>query len=300
MFGLFFMANDAVADWTDVFLYSVRRHNPALPIVHIPFDENWDRIKPLLKKYRCDEIGLDMAPYDEVGAAYFPDNILAIHDYRRFSSFQGPFERFVFLDIDMLVMESLEPIAGAIFSSDKDICFYRYSQKHRTFADQALMDSMVLLYPEYGPLGYNAAFIASTRNAVTLDHLRRHMRRADTLRPLFGPAWCQASVNFCAATAGLRGVRLPQLMPDLTVNWHVSVDIQWNEERGCYVTGPNTIDAANELTQGPGGVVPGKRFVIIDWGGHKRPIPSMPYYEIWKSYADGAAAYSDVERVALA
>lgn len=165
-FGIYFMANDAVAECTDTFLYSVRHHNQDISIVHIPFDENWGAIKPLLRKYGCYEIGLPMEPYDAVGAAYFPDNILAMHDYRRFSSFQGPLERFIFLDIDMLVVAKLQPIADAIFGSDFDICFYRYSQRGRTFVSDVLMDFMESAYPEYSRLGYNAAFIASRKGAV--------------------------------------------------------------------------------------------------------------------------------------
>lgn len=121
-----------------------------------------------------------------------------------------------------------------------------------------------------------------------MEHLRRHGARADTLQPMFGPAWCQASVNYCAATAGLRGARLPQLMPQLTVDWHAHVDIVWDATTRTYRTGQNTEPADNEIVHGPGGIIPGKEFAIIDWGGFKPPNPDMPHFHIWDKYARGA------------
>ena len=286
-FGLYLLANDAVIDWTDAFLRSLRALNPRLTVYHIPFDDRCAQVSRLARNYGCLPFPFPVERYDTIGASFHPDSEVGIHVFRKLAIFAGPLEQFIYIDTDVVVAAPLQPIANRIFASDYDICFYRHDHQDRNFADPRLVDFMDIAFPEYGTdKGFNSGFIASRRNAIPFRHIENVARRADKIARLFGAAWGeQPFLNFSAATHGLRAVRLPQLMPELAVNWDCFVDVRRDEATGCYVTGPDSPFRDNEEIHGPGGAVAGKIMPMIHWGGYKRASPDMPNYKLWEQAA---------------
>lgn len=286
-FGVYFLSNDDTIEWTATFLASLRAKNPDLTIYHIPFDDNCKKTRFLLRDYDCREFDRPLHEYDAIGARFHPGSHAGTRCLRKLAIFSGPLEQFIYLDTDIVVNADLRPLAQRIFDSDYDICFYRHDHQTRNFANQQLVEFMDVAYPEYGTgKGFNTAFIASRRDAVPFDHIKRLAKRSDTLTHLFGVAWGdQPFTNFCAATAGLRGVRLPELMPEFAVNWDCFVDMAMDEATGCYKTGPNSPHRHSEVIHGPGGAIEGRIVPMIHWGGYERPAPDIPNYQIWRQFS---------------
>jgi hypothetical protein len=188
-FGLYFLANDAVFDWTAAFLNSLRATNPRLTVYHIPFDDRCARVSRLARSYGCHPFPSSVGRYDAIGAKFHPDSEVGIHAFRKLAIFDGPLEQFIYVDTDVVVAAPLQPIANQIFASDYDICFYRHDHQERNFADRRLVEFMDIAFPEYGTdKGFNTGFVASRRNAIPLRHIENVAQRANRLAPLFGAA----------------------------------------------------------------------------------------------------------------
>ena len=185
--------------------------------------------------------------------------------------FAGPLEQFIYIDTDVVVAishRSRLPIGFSLAITTS--ASTATDHQDRNFAGiTRLVDFMDIAFPEYGTdKGFNSGFIASRRNAIPFRHIENVARRADKIARLFGAAWGeQPFLNFSAATAqAARPVRLPQLMPELAVNWDCFVDVRRDEATGCYVTGPDSPFRDNEEIHGPGGAVAGKIMPMIHWG----------------------------------
>lgn len=288
-FGVYFLANDAVAPWAEGMLRSLRVSNPDVPVIHIPFDGDCDRIRALCATYGATEFSGAVEEWDAIGTRFFPDNHVAAHAFRKFAIFGGPFDQFMFLDSDLAVIESLAPLASTIFDGAVDrICFYRHAHAARNYPIDSVREFIASAFPAWMPGGFNTALIAARRNIAFLEHVRRMARQADRLAPLLGVAYEQPFLNFCAMTFGLDPVRLPQLSADLSVNWDCYLDMRWREDGRGLITGSDSPDAANEALHGPGGAVAGKRVPLIHWGGYRTPGPDMPNHDVWLAAQCGA------------
>lgn len=290
-FGIYFLANDAVAPWAEGMLRSLRVKNPDLPVVHIPFDTAYDRINALRDELRFETLAAPLAEWDAMGARFFPDNIVAAHAFRKFAIFDGPFEEFFFLDSDLAVIDDLSMYAERVFDGAQNrICFYRRAHAARNFPEAAQHAALTALFPKWAPGGFNTALIAAKRDANFLAHVRR-LSVQPHLPAMLGVAYEQPLLNFAAMTYGLEPVCLPQLAPELSVNWDGYLDFRWSQER-MLVTGPDSPQATNEALHGPGGAVAGKRVAMIHWGGHRDPHGGIPNYDIWLAAQSGISQTS--------
>ncbi len=295
MFGIFILANDAFIPWLEPFLVSLRTRNPAVPIVLIPYDDNCTEAVRVAKRHGCETLDMDLAPYDKIGFAFHPNDPTAAHIYRKLAIFDGPLSTFLYLDIDLIVATDLRYIQSALSRNDYDICFYRTAMPGRNFTDHRQVE-LKTRHSALGTLGFNAAFIASSRGALNLAKISAIAREQKTLARLLGPAREQALLNYCVAAYGLRTVTLPSLMPELSYCWDSFLDIRWDADAKCYRTGPDCPrwEGLDEILYGREGPVAGKIVPMIHWGGHGRPLPRMHNFAVWNRFA----RWPDASRVA--
>jgi hypothetical protein len=126
--GIYTMANDNVSEWLLALLASLKIMNGQLPVCVIPFDSRVDAVRRLCLAFgyplwepaellaRCDQIGETVAPRE--GSWTFGHG-----NFRRLAAFGGPFDEFIYLDADTLVLEPLTPVFEACTRSGQDIVF---------------------------------------------------------------------------------------------------------------------------------------------------------------------------------
>ncbi|NEO93666.1 MAG: class I SAM-dependent methyltransferase [Moorea sp. SIO3G5] len=114
--GVYFSANDVVYDWAVAFLNSFRTFNPDLRLILIPFNEQCDRILKLQDNYTF-EVYTDPSfkKLEAIGQAFeLGHTPTGKYWFRRYASFWGPLDLFMYLDARQVVLADLKPIIQAL------------------------------------------------------------------------------------------------------------------------------------------------------------------------------------------
>lgn len=143
MQGIYTLANDAVCDQLAALLNSVEaNYSRDMPVCVIPYDDNLARVREEIAKRpqvtlfddkasiaRWEAFVKDVWSLEPKTADLKPEiwgrHKLGIH--RKLCCFDGPFERFIFLDADTLVMDSLDFVFKRLDRSD----FIVYDFQHK-------------------------------------------------------------------------------------------------------------------------------------------------------------------------
>ena len=108
--GMYFLANDKVIDQAVAFLNSVRAHNPEMPLCLIPYDSKTERIRALASRYNFmileDESLLSWC--DDISLEFHESNCGGRGMYRKLAAWFGPFEEFLYIDVDAVVLRSVD------------------------------------------------------------------------------------------------------------------------------------------------------------------------------------------------
>jgi hypothetical protein len=110
--GVYVLANDAVANWLSACAASLRTFNPDLRVVVIAYD---DRIRTVRRL--CAQFGFELWHDDEFewldAVARTLGGNLPPQRMRKLAAFWGPLERFLYLDVDTIVLMKLHSILTA-------------------------------------------------------------------------------------------------------------------------------------------------------------------------------------------
>lgn len=116
--GVYFLANDRVLDWTKGFLHSFRAHNPELSLCLIPFNGACEAVKKLQARYRFTSYDdLDMLHWCDEVARRFHHTFTPGH-YRKMACWHGPFEQFLYIDIDTIILQPVEFVFDLLLEHD--------------------------------------------------------------------------------------------------------------------------------------------------------------------------------------
>lgn len=105
--GVYFLANDKIQELAIAFLNSFRKFNPDIPLCLIPYDSNFKEIASLSDRYNfsiftgneilniCDKISNRFLDY-------------TAGNFRKLALWEGPFDEFIYIDIDTVVLQNIE------------------------------------------------------------------------------------------------------------------------------------------------------------------------------------------------
>jgi len=178
--GVYFLSNDNMYDLTVAFLNSFRHHNPDLPLCLIPFNDNIEKISRLKDTYdffvydnatlltRCDEI-----------STQFHDRVLGA--YRKLAAWEGPFERFVYIDVDTVLVSNIEFVFPWLERYDcltSHSCIpeiRKFVWKDSIYQTPALSDMQIAF-------AANTGFIASKKEFLPFEVVLRDLDKALALK----------------------------------------------------------------------------------------------------------------------
>ncbi|HRZ43232.1 MAG TPA: hypothetical protein P5228_11080 [Bacteroidales bacterium] len=105
--GVYFLANDRILDITVAFLNSFRKHNPDIPLCLIPFRSDTAELEKLQKTYSFTIYNNPevLALADEISLLFHPS---VTGHYRKLACWHGPFDKFIYIDVDMAVLKPLD------------------------------------------------------------------------------------------------------------------------------------------------------------------------------------------------
>ena len=211
--GIYTLANDGVYDWLVAFLESCRVHEPDMPVMVIPFDERMQRVNALRDRYEFTVLEHEsLEALDGIGAMYFPHDRKWPHAFRKFAAFWGPFEQFVFVDADVVLLGPLDEFFERVDASDVEfVC--GDIDIDQVYAPGAVRDEIIA---KGMTTGFNTGFFVSWRNKLTLDQVLRFAQEGLAVRqdllPVVGE---QPFINWCVAAADLKVQTYFDLIPDM-------------------------------------------------------------------------------------
>ncbi|MEV0845867.1 hypothetical protein AB0J21_08285 [Streptomyces sp. NPDC049954] len=195
--GVYFVANDRVAELVTVFLNSFRRTNPDIPLRLIPFDETYGRIAALGERYGftvwedapllawCDEISLS---FHERRKGHF----------RKLAAWQGEFDEFLYIDSDTAVLRSIDVVFDHL--ADHDFVTATSHLPGRAWLESVKTSGK--LAPAQYEYAANTGFVASRKGALTQAGITAALPAARELKPHMKLGYEQPFLNYLMVTSG--------------------------------------------------------------------------------------------------
>jgi len=269
--GVFFSANDKVMAWTIPFLNSFRAHNPDVPLCLIPFDENCGETKKLAQEFgasiyedesfcELETIGRDLElGHSEYGPYWF----------RRYASFWGPFEEFLYLDVRQVILSDLKEFITAPGLFGLDLVYYDtvLSQVY----EPGPMRTAALI--NGGARGFNSGRWASRKGAFSLSEFQRSVSVQLKIRDqLNARNTDQAFINFCCDEAGKKVAKISDLLGDVVSSgWARQPGHPYKDNEGVWRIWDH------------GGSDHRFRLLLMHWAGYKIGDP-MPNERLIRLY----------------
>ncbi len=216
-FGVYVLANDVTAEWLEACLRSLRLHHPALPVCVIPFDDRLQRVEGIAARNGA-VVWRDasLVELDRLGAT-LTDREVEIRYFRKLATFWGPFENFLYLDADIVVLgPHLERWLETFSRAASDFVYYN-SDIDQVFRPGPLREAMIAA----GSKAFNAGMFMSRRGALPRERVESSFAPAQRLLPEFSRNVEQAFFNWLAVEQGLRVHALLELLPEFApVSWY--------------------------------------------------------------------------------
>src|SRR5580700_4040078 len=105
--GVYFIGNDNTYDLAVAFLNSLRTFEPLIPVCFIPYDSQIENIIELKHRYNV-TVWDDDATLLRCDAISERFHGRTCGQYRKLAIWSGPYQRFVYLDIDTVLLSRLE------------------------------------------------------------------------------------------------------------------------------------------------------------------------------------------------
>jgi len=209
--GTYFSANDIVYDWAIAFLNSFRTFNPDLRLILIPFNNQCDRLLQLKEKYNF-EVYIDssFARLEAIGQAFeLGHTPTGPYWFRRYASFWGPLDRFMYLDARQVVLADLKPFIGSIDHYGFDFLHYDCAID-QVYAPGILRQE--LLRQGKGR-GFNSGRWISRKGLFSIEEFEQFATDALQIRDQLNPRNTdQAFINYCCDMKPIRYGHLAEVV----------------------------------------------------------------------------------------
>jgi hypothetical protein len=264
--GVYVLANDAVADWLSACAASLRSFNPDLRVVVIAYDDRLRTVRRL-----CDQFGFELWHdqefdwLDEVAGKLEGD--LPPQRMRKLAAFWGPLERFLYLDVDTIVLMKVQSILTATREHPESFLFAHCDELGGNL-DEVYRPGKWRedFLAAHGSHAGNAGLWAGSRGVFSRADLAD---LAEAARPIAGEFVYpyQGFLNFCLDCTA-KSVR----------NLHEFIDVPllWAGVSG-YVESDGTL---SDPQGGPVG--------LVHWAGYELNA-QLPYQSLWDHWATAAS-----------
>jgi len=201
--GVYFLAHDGILDMAIAFLNSFRAYNPTTKLCLIPYADDVDQLTSLGKQYNftiwCDSATLKWC--DDVGLSFHG---CTLGQYRKLAIWDGPFDRFVYIDTDTVVLHSIDFALQYLdrfdfLTSHSDTPqIRRWVWKDSVYATGALTDAQI-------SYAANTGFLASRRQCLPRAQIEERLPGALELAQHMELLCCeQPLLNYLIVTSGMR------------------------------------------------------------------------------------------------
>ncbi|MGB7087990.1 MAG: Npun_R2821/Npun_R2822 family protein [Phormidesmis sp.] len=244
--GVYILANDVVFDQLIALINSLERNvGKDLPICVVPYDDNTERSRSATQRYPqvqwfddeailakwenfATEIWKAHPTAFDAWAARGVSGVNRMGMHRRFCCFDGPFEKFIYLDADILAMNSFDLFFTSLDESDFVTYDFQYKDLSHVFDVNAPKLTDVFERDRLESEIFCAGLFASKKGIFTdemLADLLSHLQAGDAEILYFnGPD--QAILNYMVLKSQIKAMNLARTLPA-------------EKRTGCCVTSPH-------------------------------------------------------------
>lgn len=254
-------------EWVLALLESLRIHSPKHQLVVIPFDDRIEKLVELSGKYKFQffEDASLLQELDRIGSCFSKEHF-HIRVFRKFAAFWGPFDHFLFLDSDVVLLSDFEELFQAYLSLDCDF-MGNDPDMEQVYKPGSFRESMIT---DYSAKAFNAGCFLSSKNVFTLPEVQSIQKNADSIKEYFSLVGGeQPFLNYCVHTKKLKYKAFPDVIDDLSLWTWAKLAIRKSGDAYRVVS--------------PGDPEDGKRLPYIHWSGI-RCNPGMPNRTLFLTY----------------
>ena len=197
--GIYFLGDDGAYAWALALLHSVRVVCPDVPVHCIPYSDKLDRLGRLQTRYNFtlwDDPSLaelDRIGHEILGHSATPYIRRMIPTFRKLYTFWGPFDRFLYLDADIIALDGFPELFGRATAGRADVG-YAHADIEQVYRLGPLRDRMVT---GYSTSAINTGLWSSRFGVLTLDRVRELAAEASQVAQGFCDTYEQPFLNYC-------------------------------------------------------------------------------------------------------
>lgn len=244
--GVYILANDVVCEQLIALINSLEQNvGPNLPICVVPYDDNTQRSRAATQHYSqvqwFDDAAI-LSKWETFATQIWQAHPSAFKEWakrgvsgvnrmgmhRRFCCFDGPFERFIYLDADILAMNSFDVLFDSLDEHDFVTYDFQYKDLSHVYDVNAKSLTAVFERDRLETEIFCAGLYASKKGAFTdemLADLLAHLQAGDA-DILYANGPDQSILNYMVMKSGMDAVNLARSLPA-------------EKRTGCCVTSPH-------------------------------------------------------------
>ncbi|MGB3299051.1 MAG: Npun_R2821/Npun_R2822 family protein [Phormidesmis sp.] len=231
--GVYILANDVVFDQLIALINSLEQNvSKDLPICIVPYDDNTQRSRAITQQYPQVQWFNDQAALEKWET--FATKIWQMHPiafknwakrgvsgvnrlgmHRRFCCFDGPFDRFIYLDADILAMNSLDILFDSLDHHDFVTYDFQYKDLGHVYDITAKKLTQVFEPSRLQTEIFCAGLYASKKSIFTdtlLTELLSHLKDGDA-EILYPNGPDQSILNYMVMKSGITAANLARTLP---------------------------------------------------------------------------------------
>jgi len=168
--GIYITANDRVIEQAIALLNSIRLHDSDIPVVLIPYDENYQAIAKILQERYGVQLYPDLEFIDRLSNQLhqvFGENFFARpNQFRKQACWFGVFDKFIYIDTDIVVFEKLSNSLNYLNDYDFICCDYQHAGGIKNVFTSQVIEDNVFSNPEIQDI-FNGGFWGSKKNLIS-------------------------------------------------------------------------------------------------------------------------------------
>ncbi|MBW4544403.1 MAG: methionine synthase [Symplocastrum torsivum CPER-KK1] len=168
--GIYITANDRVIEQAIALLNSIRLHDSDIPVVLIPYDDKYQAIAKILQERYGVQLYPDLQFIDRLSNQLhqiFGENFFARpNQFRKQACWFGVFDKFIYIDTDIVVFEKLSNSLNYLNDYDFICCDYQHAGGIKNVFTSPVIEDDVFSSYEIQDI-FNGGFWGSKKNLIS-------------------------------------------------------------------------------------------------------------------------------------
>ena len=268
--GVYIVANDKVIEQAIALLNSIRFYDPDVPVVMIPFDDNYQEVAKVLNDKHGVTLYKDLQFIEQLSQQLFDifgENFFdKPNKLRKQACWFGEFDEFIYIDTDIVVFEALSQYFKYFEQYDFICCDYQHKSRLENIFTPKIVEAEVISEADIQDT-FNSGFWGSKKSMISQTELAKIFTECASNPEYFDfsqKVSDQPIFNYMVLTRIDRRFNLIRREGGAPGNWGGSEHFERQENI--------LVDTkVNQPLQ------------FIHWAGIKIK-PGCPYWDIWKHY----------------